>query len=402
MNATSTLPETSPDVRMGGATMGAIVVGGAHGSLGVIRSLGRRGIPVWVLTGERPIARYSKYARRSFAWPGPEDAQALAYLVSLADRENLQGWVLFPGGDAEARFISLHHAELEAIFRLTTPPWDTLQWAAEKSRTYELAEEIGVDCPWTLRPRNRRELERTDFRFPVILKPSARHATNAFTQAKAWRIDDQASLLTRYDQAVEFVGADSVLLQEMIPGNGSTQFSFAAICEDGIPLAWLTARRTRQYPIEFGYTSTFVESIEKPEVEAASRRFLKATGYTGLVELEYKYDTRDNRYKLLDVNARTWAWISLGEKAGVDFPWLMWQLVFGAPVESARGRAGCAWAHVARDLAAAQAEIRAGSLTLRDYWKSFHASLVFAAFAKDDPLPGLMDLPLSLSRLWRR
>jgi D-aspartate ligase len=385
--------------RTGARAAGALIVGGAHGSLGVIRSLGRHGIPVWVLTGDHPIARFSRYARRSFSWPGPDDPGALNYLLDLADRGDLLDWVLFPGGDAEARFIALNHKTLRNVFRLTTPPWETLQWAAEKSCTYQLAADIGVDCPWTLRPQSREELEHLDCQFPVILKPSARNSTNPFTHAKAWRIDDRASLLARYEEAAEMVGADSVLLQELIPGNGSAQFSFAAVCKDGIPLACLTARRSRQYPIDFGYTSTFVESIEQPEVERAARRFLKATRYSGLVELEFKYDHRDDRFKLLDVNARTWAWVSLGSKAGVDFPWVMWQLALGQPVEPVRGRTGCAWAHVLRDVAAAAAEIRAGSLTVSKYWQSMHSSLVFAAFSPDDPMPGFMDLPLTVWRM---
>src|ERR1035438_7377529 len=85
------------------ALTGALVVGGAHGSLGVVRSLGRRGVPVWVLAGDQSVARYSRFARKSFAWPGPDDAHALEYLLKLAERHNLRGWVLFPGGDSEAR-----------------------------------------------------------------------------------------------------------------------------------------------------------------------------------------------------------------------------------------------------------------------------------------------------------
>lgn len=382
---------------------GALVIGGAHGSLGVVRSLGRRGIPVWVLVGNHPIAKYSRFATKGFAWPGPDDAHALDYLLGLAERHNLRGWVLFPGGDAEARFIALHHQALANVFRVITPPWETLKWAADKSLTYRLAAEIGVGCPWTFRPRGREDLMEARFQFPLILKPTARNSSNAFTHAKAWRVDDAASLLSRYDEAVSLVGAESVLVQELIPGNGSCQFSYAAACDNGVPVASLIARRRRQYPIDFGFTSTFVQSIEEPKVEELASRFLKATGHSGLVELEFKYDRRDGRYKLLDVNARTWAWLSLGSKAGVDFPWVVWKLALGEPVERSRARAGCSWAHVSRDLAAGFSEMRAGSLTLSEYLNSFRATrLEFAAFSKDDPLPGLLDLPLALSRIWRR
>jgi predicted ATP-grasp superfamily ATP-dependent carboligase len=132
---------------------GALVIGGAHGSLGVVRSLGRRGVPVWVLVGHHPIAG------------SRDEAHALDYLLELAERYHLRGWVLFPGGDAEARFIALHHHALASVFRVTTPAWDTLKWAAEKNLTHRLAAEIGVACPWTFRPRGRWDLMGAGFQF---------------------------------------------------------------------------------------------------------------------------------------------------------------------------------------------------------------------------------------------
>ena len=89
------------------------------------------------------------------------------------------------------------------------------------------------------------------------------------------------------------------------------------------------ARRTRQYPIQFGFNSTFVETIEQREVEEAACRFLSALRYRGMVEAEFKYDARDGRYKLLDVNPRAWTWTALGAAAGVDFPLIQWRLAMG-------------------------------------------------------------------------
>ena len=67
---------------------GALVLGGTHGSLAVARSLGRRGIPVWYITHDHPIAKYSRYVTRSLSWPGPGDAGATRFLLDLADRKS--------------------------------------------------------------------------------------------------------------------------------------------------------------------------------------------------------------------------------------------------------------------------------------------------------------------------
>jgi D-aspartate ligase len=89
---------------------GAVILGGAHGSLAVARSLGRRGIPVWFVTHDHPIAKYSRYVVRSFDWPGPSHEDAARWLVEFAAKHKLDRWVLFAGGDEEVRLIAPHHA----------------------------------------------------------------------------------------------------------------------------------------------------------------------------------------------------------------------------------------------------------------------------------------------------
>ncbi len=399
MNFLSPAPIVSSGVEYGGLERGALVLGGAHGSLAVVRSLGRRGIPVWFVAAGQLIPKFSRYVSRSLSWPGAEDPRAFEYLLELGHRHRLNGWVLFPGGDQEARLVSQHHAELSSVFRVITPPWEVMRWAHDKRLTNEHAASLGIDFPWSYYPNGRQDIAQLQCRFPLILKPTVREGRNAFTQAKAWRVDDRASLLSRYDQAAALVGERAIVLQEMIPGNGSSQYSYAALWDRGAPIASLVAKRARQYPIDFGYTSTFVQTIEHNEVEEAACRFLSSLGYSGLVEIEFKYDERDGRYKILDMNARTWTWIALGGIAGVDFPYLQWRLALGEKLPRLRGRPGAAWMHASRDIVAACQEMRAGTLSPASYLKSLRGPLEFAAFAMDDPVPGIVDLPLVLSHL---
>jgi D-aspartate ligase len=172
--------------------------------------------------------------------------------------------------------------------------------------------------------------------------------------------------------------------------------------EDGQPLAWGVARRARQYPIDFGKFSTYVESVEQPAIEEPSRRLLSAIRYTGIIELEFKRDPRDGVLKLLDVNGRFWAWHTLGRRAGVDFPYLQWQAIHGEPVGETRVRAGVRWMRALTDVPAAVDSMRAGALSPREYLASFRPPVEFAIFAFDDPLPALADVPLMVRRAWIR
>jgi D-aspartate ligase len=381
---------------------GALVLGGSHGALAVVRSLGRHGIPVWFASDDNVLARLSRFTRKGLSWPGPNAAGAADFLLDLGRRHGLLGWVLIPCADEEARLISQNHAALSRMYRLRTPPWETMRWAYDKHRMNERAAALGIDLPRSFSAAARDHLVNADLRFPVILKPAVKHHGNAFTLAKAWRADDRATLLARYHDAAALVGAEAVVVQELIPGRGAAQFSYAALWDRGRPIASLTARRSRQYPIDFGYTSTFVETIARADVEQAACRFLESLSYDGLVEVEFKHDARDGRLKLLDVNARAWTWIALGRRAGVDFPHLFWRLAMGETLPSTRGTSGVAWTHASRDIVAACQEMAAGHLKPRAYLASLRGPLQFAAFAADDPLPGVLDVPLSLARFFTR
>jgi len=377
---------------------GALIVGGAHVSIGVARSLGRQGVPVWLLANH-PIPTYSRYVQRSFPWPGADHVDGLSSIIDLAKQHGLHGWVLIAAGDQDMRMIAQNHALLSQHFRVATLDWDTIQWVYDKRLTYQRAAELGMDFPASYHPRSPDEIARIDCRFPVILKPAFRKGEDEFSRAKAWKADDREQLLALYKRAAALVGNDAIIVQEWIPGGGESQYSYAGLWQRGEPVVSLVARRRRQHPIDFGRSSTYVESIEQSEVEELACRFLKSLSYTGVVEVEFKHDRRDGHYKLLDVNGRFWTWNGLGALAGVDFPYLAWRQALGETVSPGRARPGVAWMHASRDVMAAYEEFANGALTVGEYLASFTKPLAFANFAFDDPMPAIVELPVAA---WNR
>jgi predicted ATP-grasp superfamily ATP-dependent carboligase len=374
---------------------GALVLGGNLNGLTIARSLGRRGVPVWVVTSPSiKLATYSRYAGRTFSWPSEGCEAQVEYLLELAAQLNLDGWVLVPTSDESAALLARSHAALACRYRVSTPTWDVLRWAYDKRLTYQLAAQVHVDHPLTRYPASEADLETCACSFPAILKPAAHVTVNRFTADKAWPVANPKELLARYREALRYVPPDQILVQELIPGGGESQFSYAALCRDGQPIASLTARRTRQYPIDFGYSSSFVETLDVPEIVAPSRRLLAAIRYTGLVEIEYKFDARSGVYTLLDINPRLWTWSALGARAGTDFPYLLWRMMRSMPVPERTAGAGVRWMRLSTDFPAAIHEMLRGRLTLGAYLRSFHNPIQFALMAADDPLPGLLDLPL--------
>jgi D-aspartate ligase len=378
---------------------GALIVGGAHVSIGVARSLGRQGVPVWLLANH-PLPTYSRYVTRSFDWSGAEHEDGLASILDVVTRHGLQGWVLFPTGDQDLRLIAQNRALLSSHLRVAAPDWETVQWLYDKRFTYQRAASLGLDFPHSYELHGLDEVHKLDCRFPVILKPAFR--VPGFAQAKALRADDRETLIALYQKASALIDSDAIIVQEWVPGTGKAQFSYAALWDRGKPVATLLARRRRQHPVDFGRSSTFVESIDHPQVEELACRFLSSFDYSGVVEVEFKYDAREVRYKLLDVNGRFWTWCGLGGLAGIDFPYLAYRQALGETIAPCRARPGVAWLHASRDIIAACQEISGGSLRLRDYLASFRQPLTFANFALDDPLPALAEFPAAvLNRIGR-
>jgi predicted ATP-grasp superfamily ATP-dependent carboligase len=157
----------------------------------------------------------------------------------------------------------------------------------------------------------------------------------------------------------------------------------------------MVVRRWRQRPPDFGRSSTFVETIDLPELEELSERFLSSIDYYGLVEMEYKLDERDGTYKLLDVNPRTWGYHSVGRHAGVDFPLLLYRDQLGEPVAKARAKPGVTWVRLTTDLPTAIPELFSRRLSWRGYVRSLLGVDVEALFELSDPLPALAELALT-------
>jgi D-aspartate ligase len=383
--------------------LGALVMDADYRGLALVRSLGRHGIPVWVLHhGDQLLAALSRYNHRTLVWPSQDEEENVNFLVRLAERENIHDWLLFPTGDEGAAMVARHHQKLGEHFQLTTAPWDVLQWFYDKRLTYRLAGIVGVDHPWTLYPTNRDQVAASNCLYPVILKPAYRTSFNRFTASKAWRVDTPEQLLARYDEAKTLVEPGALMIQEIIPGGGESQFSYTALCRDGQPLASLTAKRFRQIPMDFGRASTFVETVDDVAASASAAPLLRAMRYTGIAEVEFKRDPRDGKLKLLDINPRVWGWHSLCASAGVDYPYLLWLLTVGEPIPETKAAPGVRWVRMSTDAPTAIREILKGRLPLRDYLRSIRSPHSTAIYASDDPLPGVLEIPLLAYLLGKR
>ena len=378
------------------ATVGAVVVGGDYQGLGIVRSLGSRGIPVCVIDDECSISGFSRFATHNVRVASLRDERdTVDRLISIGKRLNLLGWILYPTREELVAAFSRNRAMLGEWFRVPTPEWESVRWAWDKRNTYQLAKELGIPTPVTYYPEDGEQLAELDSRTPpFVIKPAIKEHFIYATKAKAWRANSHSELKRLFHKASELAGHGEIMVQELIPGGGSQQFSYCAFFREGEAIGKMVAQRWRQHPLQFGRASTYVETVDIPILEDLSERFLRGINYYGLAELEYKLDPRDGQYKLLDVNARTWGYHSLGSRAGVDFSHMLYADQVGLPVPRCKGKPGIGWMRTTTDLPAAFMAVLAQELNLKNYFRTLKNCNVEAVFSHKDPLPGLAEVLL--------
>jgi len=364
---------------------GAIVLGGNFVGLGIVRSLGSRGIPTWVFDADRSksIAQFSRYTTRFI-----ETKEAITDVLLREGRKHqLNGWVIFPVADDYVEIVSANHQALSGMFRVTTAPPEVTRFALDKRLTYRRANELGIATPWTSVGNSLAEVEAEGIPYPVILKPAINHHFFPQTNIKALPAENPSELQRAFAQMNKYIPANEILVQERIPGGGENQFSFCGVFKEGRAYASLVAQRRRQYPVDFGNASTFVETTSQPIVEAAGKRFLEDVEFDGMAEVEFKFDPRDGKYKILDVNPRTWGWHTLGKAAGMDFAYLLWRQAVGLPVDPIETYRKAAWIREITDFVAiAKSGNRAAEM--KRLLKALSSvKLTSATFSLFDPVP---------------
>ena len=346
----------------------AVVVSGHTMALAVVRSLGEAGIPVAVLHYDtRDMAQASKHVVADTRVPHPLVDEAGFIESLLREAHRFGGSVLIPASDESVVAVSRHKSRLEHAFRVACPEWEIVERFIDKSKTYALAEQHHIPAPRTFLPRSEGELD--DYAavigFPLLLKPAEGHLFYERFKRKMVRADTLTQLRNAYGPAVD--AGLKVMVQEIIPGGDSSVVNYNAYVWDGQATTEFTARQIRKAPPAFG--SPRVAMSERiPEVVGPGREILAAIGYYGFACTEFKLDSRDHVYKLMEVNGRHNLSGLLAVRCGINFPLLQYRhLVDGALPTASSYRVGVYWTDVFRDAGYSLASLGAERYALADY-----------------------------------
>jgi D-aspartate ligase len=366
---------------------------GAHGGLGIARSLGRLGVPVFAAHASRfAPAKLSRYVERGYCWDFATASaeQSLAFL-RRAGREIGKPALLFSCDDATATFIASHAGVVSEQFLVPSPSGELVSDLASKRGLSELATRHGIPAPDAWFPQSAAELLSIAkaIRYPVLLKGIDGLQLARRTGHRMVICRDFAELLARYE-SLEDPEQPNLMLQEYIPGGPETVWMFNGYFNARSEcLASFTGKKLRQCPIRTGATSLGI-CLKNETVESTMKHFMKALGYRGMLDVGMRYDARDCRYKVLDVNPRIGATFRLFTGVdGMDVARACYLDMTGQRVPPTTVREGRKWIVEDMDASASVQLFLEGSLTARAWLKSLGGIEEAGYLAADDPVPAL-------------
>jgi len=370
-----------------------------HGGLGVIRSLGRVGVPVYgVHEGPRAPAASSRYLTGRFFWqPEPEDAdRVLAGLRRLSDLIG-EPAVLLPTDDAGAIFLSEHGDSLRALFRFPALPDGLPRRLAGKYSLYELCTQDGILCPKTALPASLAQAREfaAGSQYPLVAKLTAPWSSGGLRSTTIVRDADQLDEVYR---ACDEAGA-GLMLQEFIPSAADSDWFFHGYCDaTSTCKPAFTGVKERSYPAHAGLTS-LGRATPNERLREQVTTMLTKLGYRGILDLDLRWDSRDDQYKLLDFNPRLGAQFRLfRNSANIDVALAYYLDLTGQVIPGAEQEVERRFLVENYDPIAAIGYWRRGELDLRTWLRSVHGVEEKAWFARDDLRPfGLMCLRMG----WR-
>ncbi|MFF1741490.1 carboxylate--amine ligase [Streptomyces mirabilis] len=338
-----------------------------HGGVGAIRSLGRLGIPMYAITEDRYTpAAASRYLRRAFVWPttGTEEPERLVEGLLRIGARIGRPTVLVPTDEEAAVLIAEHQEELGERFLFPRVDAKLPRRLASKQGLHELCVEHGIPSPAAAFPQSYEEIVAfaESARFPIVAKNR-----EAFVRRSQPAVNGTTRIATRealLSLARDWGDQPGVILQEYLPREEAEDWIVHAYFDaDSTPLAMFTGVKVRSWPPHAGMTAN-AYVVDNPELADLAARFIKQIGFSGVIDLDLRFDRRDGQYKLLDFNPRMGAQFRLFEnESGIDVVRAMHLDLTGRTVPEGEQRAGHRYIVENIDLPALLAYRRSGYTT---------------------------------------
>lgn len=212
--------------------------------------------------------------------------------------------------DLYVRLIIENAEELQAIYTFNYPTEELMNNLLLKKNFYKLCEAHGIDTPKTIfYSCAKKEPFTEEMNFPVIIKPSngIEYYNNEFQgQQKVYRVNSMEELNEVCNQISSSGYEDELIIQDYIPGDDTYMWDsvFYVSSKGKSQLATFAQVVLQEHTVTAIGNYTALITRYNEEMTNKLQNFLEAVGYTGFANFDLKFDERDGKYKLFEVNIR--------------------------------------------------------------------------------------------------
>jgi len=379
----------------------AFVLGSYITGLGVIRSLGWKGIPIISLDSDKnQIGFYSKYCNGiKSPHPAYREEAYIDLLLEIGGLLNDKG-VLIPTSDVAALITLKNKSKLLKYYNFIMSDLSVSELLINKSLFYKTLKKLNVEHPKTYYPKVEKqvlELSR-EIKYPCIIKPALSGYFRLDFKTKLFIANSRKELIIKWKKANK--RNHEVLIQEIVPGDAESMYGVNMYYRKGFtPRNVFMYQRIREWPHDFG-NGCIIQKTNIPELEKIVIDLVSKINYHGIIDAEFKKDARDNSFKLIEINARPWMQYSLASRYGVDAAYFAYMDTIGKKVEKQYlSKEDVKWVIIFDDVYSALKRIYKKELTYHQWLSSYRGKKVYAFFARDDPMPFVILVVKSLFNL---
>ncbi len=310
-----------------------VILGGGINAFGIARSFREAGIYSIIMESCKNFSFYSSSVNGVICPDPIMQAEFAGFLVDFAQKLDYPG-IIFTTNDKWLLPVCRYRKKLEKHYLFPMSPPDVIEAYADKKKLYEIAEKIKLDYPGTFNISCISKL--TDIidkiNFPCILKPGTtlEFAEKLNIRKRVINIHNKEELIF-WGNKIKKAGLENkhFMIQEYIPGGAENLYTITTYSDkNGNIEAYSTGHKLRQRPPDAG-TIISGKVIPEPRLYEPVQKLLKYLNFYGIANTEFKYDKRDKKFKLIEINPRPGKWNYSITATGINMPLMAYNEILG-------------------------------------------------------------------------
>jgi len=247
--------------------------------------------------------------------------------------------------------LAKYKNELDDIFIYTFPGWDIIDKYVNKNKLYELSNSLGVPYPKNLNIYSKNNIDIEQLDFPILIKPIDVNEYSYFFPDKKrnyiFETKDNTYIHLEFIYSKNYTGG--LIVQEYIPGGVENLYTCTSFSDSsGKVKAVSTGCKLSQFPVEAGTITAGLVKYNKEIIEL-TKTLLESNNFFGIANTEFKYDKRNNTFKLIEVNARPGMWNYSVFLSGINLiNLLVDDLIFKKTLTYSEGTNSLIWTRVTK------------------------------------------------------